>query len=293
MRLLITGVDGFLGRRLAGAWLRRGHTVVGTVRSTDFSASGLPQIEVLPFDLGGPFEASRLSGIETLIHCAHDFRRGGFRLNVEGARELHDAARRQGVPRQVFVSSYSARPDAASEYGRIKYALEQFFLAEGQTVVRPGLVVGYGGLFGRNLDLILRLPVMPLVDGGDYPVPVIGADDFVAAMTRVVESQHRGAYNIFNNDTVPLSVLIRSLNRLAGHRAVYLNVPSGAARAFLRAVACLGLNVSVGLGNLEALRQNRQSIHRSDLGVLIEAESSLESILRNALEERRSARRGK
>ena len=101
-----------------------------------------------------------LAGVETVVHLAYD-RKAAIELNVEGVKRVFNAAKEAGASRQIFVSSYSARPDALSEYGRLKYLLESFFLECGQTIVRPGLVIGNGGLFGRNMEKILHTPLMP------------------------------------------------------------------------------------------------------------------------------------
>ena len=134
--------------------------------------------------------------MDVVVHLAYD-RKAGIELNVEGVKRVFAAAAAAGVSRQIFVSSYSARPDALSEYGRLKYLLETFFLERGQTIVRPGLVIGNGGLFGRNMEQILHTPLMPLLNAGSDLLPVVAVEDLVTAMTTLLHREP-GAYNLFN-----------------------------------------------------------------------------------------------
>jgi nucleoside-diphosphate-sugar epimerase len=272
MKVFVTGGSGYLGSRLAAHWREKGAAVVAASRRD--------------LTLGQPFHTEIFNGVDLLIHCAHDFthdsNQAAFAANVEGTRALYDAARTSGVARQIFISSYSARADALTEYGRVKYALEQFFLSKGETVVRPGVVIGYGGMFGRNMDLLLRLPLIPLLNGGVELIPVIGIRDFVTAVDEIVEGCGPGGYNIFEPELVPMEKLVRTLNRLAGHHALYFSVSTAIAMGFLAATAKLGIRIPVVRSNLEALRQNQQTVYTSDFA----GGSSLDEILRAAIEER-------
>jgi NADH dehydrogenase len=212
-------VRSYLGSNLARFLSERGHEVSGSVRRD--------------IELGQPFDPGLFDGKDVVVHCVHDFTPDAVKLNINGTKAIFEAARRRGVTRQVFLSSYSARPAAASEYGQIKYDLENYFLENRQIIVRPGLVIGNGGLFGRNMRSILATPVLPLVDRGLDPVAFIGIEDLTRAMTIVVESSPPGAYNFFHADIVTLRTLTESLNQQAGHRAIYFSVPASCA-AFLR-----------------------------------------------------------
>src|SRR6185437_10369822 len=125
MRIFITGVSGYLGSSLAQYLTAQGHTISGSSRRT-------------------PANPDRA---DIVIHAAHDFTRGAMDRNLELTHAAFASAKKCGVKRQIFLSSYSARADAESEYGQTKYRLEQTFLDAGETVLRLGLVIGNGGLF--------------------------------------------------------------------------------------------------------------------------------------------------
>ncbi|HVX65421.1 MAG TPA: NAD(P)-dependent oxidoreductase, partial [Bryobacteraceae bacterium] len=194
MKIFITGAGGFLGSRIGERCAARGHAVASTSRT----ARG-PQVRA--WKLGEPFDAAWAAGSDVMIHCAYDRAESEAR-NIEGTETAAAAGEQAGVPRQIFLSSYSARPDAAEPYGRIKYSLEKWFLERGYTVVRPGLVAGDGGLFARNVRQILRTPVLPLVNGGRDLIPLVSLEDFLAAMSALVDCGGRGAYNLFHPELI-------------------------------------------------------------------------------------------
>ena len=256
MKIFITGIRGFLGSHLAASLRAAGHTVCGSARQADADIVGIR--------LGEPCDPANFSGCGVVIHAAHDFGRGAFARNVEGTKELFRAAREAGVVRQVFVSSYSARPRAAGEYGRAKYALERFFIDSGETVVRPGLVAGNGGLFARNVRMLAKLPVVPLVDGGRDLTAVIGIEDFCAAMAHII-ALPAGAFNVFYEERPAMRRFVALVKQAAGQQARFANVPFRLARGTLDLLRLAGFDVGAELDRLDSLHETRDSDWTSDL----------------------------
>lgn len=269
MKILLTGANGYLGKTLASHLLQRGHHLVALCRSAPHTHPLPANLQWVQWSLGSDVDLSVARDYDCAVHGAHDFSLTAGQLNIDGTKELYFHLRELGVRRQLFISSYSARPDSTSLYGQIKYTLEQFFIAQGATVVRPGLVIGYGGLFGRNVDRLLRSPLVPLLDGGRDLVPMIAQSDFVEAMTKILEEERIGAYNLFNPDLIAMRDLIQILLRAAGRKALYLPIPVSVAIALLSAARTLGLRLPVDIGNLRALKANQVAIHKSDLLSLI------------------------
>jgi NADH dehydrogenase len=282
--LFITGVNGFIGTHLARHWSSLGHTVYGAARNWTGPAAKLPLRRRVTFNLGGDISPQDLAGAEMVVHLAYD-RKAGIGLNVDGVKRVFHAAREAGASRQIFVSSYSARPDALSEYGRLKYVLESFFLENGQTIVRPGLVIGNGGLFGRNMEKILHTPLMPLLDSGNDFLPVVALEDLLSAMTALL---HRGpgAYNLFNKELIPMRQFVEAINLAGRHRAFYFNLPLSWAIAGLSCASKLRIRLPIDLDNLRALKQNQGCIHASDLEDLVPEHRSFESMIKSAVAER-------
>jgi nucleoside-diphosphate-sugar epimerase len=289
VKILVTGASGFLGSTLAAGWTGDGHCVMQTAAG---SAAG-PPAGRLKFRLGEPFDTKALHGIEVIVHAAHAFGEGTFTANVHGTQALFEAGRAAGARRQIFIGSASAVPDAPSDYGRIKFALERFFVDQGQPVVRPGLVLGAGGMFGRVMDKVLQYPVIPMLGGSDHRVPVVGVQDFVASMTRILSSDLSGVFNLANAEAVPMRQLLEILARLSGRRRLFVEISAGLAESLLLAAERLRIPLPVSSGGVRALKQSRRAVPgESDLMRLIGTESTLEAAIAAALEERARQRRG-
>lgn len=158
----VTGTNGFVGSRIAKHLAQHGAVRKLTRHSEPRFALG----ERLPKDA--------LAGADVLVHCAYDFRPASWRdikrTNVAGTLALFDEARQAGVRRVIFISSMSAFEGCRSRYGRAKLSIERKARDHHPetVIVRPGLVYDRqaGGIVGAMQGVIGRLPVVPLIGGG-------------------------------------------------------------------------------------------------------------------------------
>ncbi|KPH85277.1 3-beta-hydroxy-delta(5)-steroid dehydrogenase [Komagataeibacter intermedius AF2] len=100
--------------------------------------------------------------------------------------EQHRQLRQQGKRgRFIFISSQSAGPDAANDYGRSKWAIERLVTGKDEIIVRPGLVYsGAGGSVFGVLEKLARLPVVPTPDAPPNIQP-IGVEELAEALDRI------------------------------------------------------------------------------------------------------------
>jgi nucleoside-diphosphate-sugar epimerase len=111
-QIFITGASGFIGGAIARA-LARQHLVRGMSRSalSDQRLSAM-RVAAVRCELG-QVAAEHLIGCDTVIHCAAYVKQWGteqmFRqINVEGTRQLLDAAGRAGVQRFIHIGTEAA-----------------------------------------------------------------------------------------------------------------------------------------------------------------------------------------
>jgi len=170
MHALVTGGGGFLGRTIAEQLLARGDSV------TILSRGRYPEVEALgargiQCDLSkpGPILEDTLKTVDVVFHVASKTgvwgsRESFFSANVDGTRNLLEAAQRAGVRRFVYTSSPSATFDGGNAEGKTeaqapypthfeapypesKAAAEQLVLAANTgafatTALRPHLIWG-------------------------------------------------------------------------------------------------------------------------------------------------------
>ncbi len=244
MTVYVTGASGFLGQALAAHWRAHGFAVRDSGRAR----------------LGEALPDAAFAGCRAVVHLAHDFALDAAERNRQGTLAWFDAAARAGVPRQLFVSSFSARADSPSVYGATKFVMEQMFLERGAMVVRPGLVLGNGGMFARIVSALRRIPVAPLVLPDARSVAVVSLDDFLTAMTRLLQGPEAGAWNLFAPSLLTGREFTHALWRGLAKRGLVLGVAPGLATGWLRLVGAHS-----ALDSVRGQLANRVPIHRSDL----------------------------
>jgi len=161
MRVVITGSTGYIGSHLTDLGLQRGFGVVMATRQRPYASA----TSWLPYDLTSDSVVALPDSTTAVVHLAANTTHDSLLSDEQeraAARKLIESARNAGA-RFVFVSSQTARPDAPTAYGRIKWRIEQDVLAAGGWVVRPGQVYGgrERGLFATLVSVVRHLPLVP------------------------------------------------------------------------------------------------------------------------------------
>src|SRR5262245_38502863 len=209
MTALVTGATGFIGRHVVDALLSRGDTVHALVRDPA-KATALRKrgVQVTIGDMRDrPVLDAALREVNTVFHCAaavgdHVAPRELFATNLEGARQLFDAARSAGA-HVVLLSSLNVlglrNLDPASEElprrrskdaaADVKIAIEELATevaerhAQRITILRLGFV--YGPRDERNLSRLLRAirrGKFAYIGNAQNIVPIVHVSDVIEAM---------------------------------------------------------------------------------------------------------------
>lgn len=266
MKVFITGINGFIGSALAKNLLQRGHEVVGSVSAREklASASG-HSTRCYVVRMNEEFASEIFRGVDILVHCAYDLRKGKSRTNSEGTRKLARAAMSEGVKWQIYVGSYSAHEKATSEYGQTKLELEKFFEDLCQIVVKPGLVVGNGGIFRKMSALVQKYPLVPLIDGGKGKMPIIGISDLIDAIGQLIENPRPGCFRLYNPEQVSFREILTAVKRAGNSKALLVPVPAKIIYLALWISGKLRLPVELDTGNLKGFQANQLVSGSSDL----------------------------
>ncbi len=180
MNVFVTGATGFVGHHVARALAAEGARLRLLIRKSSNLANleGI-QGETCVGDLTDP-ESIRpaLAGCDAVVHVAADYRLwirdpgSMYRANVQGTRDLLDAARQAGVPRVVYTSSVATMhfradgivinedtpvslADMVGHYKRSKFLAEQQAIAAAQ----------------RGQHLVILNPTTPIGPNDRKPTP--------------------------------------------------------------------------------------------------------------------------
>jgi uncharacterized protein YbjT (DUF2867 family) len=186
---------------------------------------------------------------------------------MEGTVALASQLQTAGVARQLFFSSYSAGAQATSLYGRAKLLLEQALTGyRGMVIVRPGLVLGEGGIYGRIRQWARRLPIIPLPDGGSGVVPVIEITRLCRLTLQLAHAEQapREA-NLFEPELKSLRALTLEAAAEVQRQPVIFPIPSSLLMAGLQMAALCKLPLPVNPDNLAGFLANQSAQHASHL----------------------------
>jgi nucleoside-diphosphate-sugar epimerase len=258
----VTGASGLVGSACAKYLRSQGHRVLALQRKIGEGA--------VPFTLGQTVDPELLRGVDSLIHCAYDFRAFGWEevnaVNVQGSILLFEAALRAGVKKIVFVSSVSAFPGCRSVYGKGKLAVEEFVLEKGGSVVRPGLVYGDDskGMFG-SLCKMVQLPVLPVFGGGYQEMFLVHVEDLAKSIAALAESPEGGLVTLANPQPILFREIILEIAKRRGKRVLLVPFPSGLALLAFRFLELVGLRLNFRSDNLLGLVHTNPSYDFSPL----------------------------
>lgn len=259
--VVISGASGFVGAALARHLVMRGHTVRGLARNAPVWRDAMPEVAWFYCDLPNVVDVAAFQDADVFIHCAWETRlanAGHCRaVNVEGSRRLLDACRRQGVERIVFVSSMSAHPGALSTYGRTKLEVEAMLDRGRDGIVRPGHIIGEGGVFWRTARMIARLPCIPLFFGGRQMLQTVALADVCRGVEVLLDGALTGRFYLAAPEPVSIRDFYGEVARALHKPERFLQLPGGATLAFLRILEGLRLPLPLSSDNLLGLKQLR------------------------------------
>jgi nucleoside-diphosphate-sugar epimerase len=254
--LLLTGATGFIGNQLLHHFRAQGWKVVALVRREPGKRT--PGVVYQHFDLTSPrLNSDIFKEIDVFIHAAYVKARkslDAFSVNLQGSQQLHDAAAHAEVKQNIFISSLAARDDAVSEYGRQKFAIEKIFSGANDTVVRPGLVLGEGGLFANMRKYIIEGRRIPLIDAGTQPLQTLHVVDLISVIDKIVAERIIGLYIVAEPEPIPYRVFYEELCRNLGLEPRFKHMPYWFLNAVLRGAETVGIELVVNSDNLRGLK---------------------------------------
>ena len=250
---LVTGGTGLIGGAIARLLLDRGDRVRVLVRQ---SGHATEELETLGVEIAhGDVTDARtvtaaVDGCSDVYHCAalvdpfhwnlDDF----DRINVEGTRNVLDAAVASGVRRFLHMSSIAAlgaepglhadeftRPHGPWKpgYGRSKFESEELVRAAAGEMhaitVNPAIVFGPGDRhFVQLINAFVRGRI-PVIAFAERPMPLVYADDVARGSLLAMERGESGQRYILAQPTVTIAEFFLELAVASGRRPPRVHLP--------------------------------------------------------------------
>jgi uncharacterized protein YbjT (DUF2867 family) len=195
MRILVTGVSGFVGARLVPRLLRDRHDVRGFVRDPARVDPALAIPLVAGDAVTGAGLDAALDGVEVAYFLIHSMEpatdptaAADFRARERTAAErFAAAAQAAGVRRIVYLGGLVPREAPASPHLASRLAVEQVLLdaLPESTALRASIVIGAGSRSFRFLvRLIERMPLVALPAWRTHRTQPVDERDVIEALAR-------------------------------------------------------------------------------------------------------------
>lgn len=268
-RVLVTGATGFVGSALVRALLKRGDEVHVLVRQRGPNFPNLEGLAIKPHHGDVQYSESlkeALRGIDILYHAAAVYQFFPWwkkkvpaidKINIEGTRNVLEAAKRTNVRCLVYTSSVitigkSKGEELSNEetpyqegqfkshYARTKYEAERLVLEEARKglpaiVVNPGIVIGE-----RDSKPTPSGEVVIKFLKGIYPGYfdaiwcTADADDVAQGHIAAAEKGSVGdRYILCNREHYTLKQLFKMLEKISGVKMPWIYIPYPALLAFV------------------------------------------------------------
>jgi NADH dehydrogenase len=198
MTILVTGPTGFVGRRVVEALTSTGTPVRALVRSmTRASVLSEYDVEIALGDVLDPESLRRAcEGVDGIIHLAAIIREGPGstfqRINIQGTKNVLEAAVSAKVGRIVHASTLGAGSDPALPYLYSRWVAEQEVVQSplSHTIVRYSAGFGDGDEFLNMMAAQVRLsPLVPVAGDGNARFQPIAVEDIARSLVSAYERQ--------------------------------------------------------------------------------------------------------
>lgn len=252
MHVLITGVGGFVGSRLAHLLAERGERVTGTFYGARPELPGVDLVDLYEADVLDPPALARAVAaadpdavvhLAGLSHVGESWERMGeyFHVNVVGTENLIAAAAGRRVVIASSAEVYGTVPEAeqpiredrpvapGTPYALTKAAAERLAFAHGAVVVRSFNMVGRGqstrfalAAFAAQLAAIAAGRQEPVLEVGNLSArrDYMHVDDGAEAFRLLAEhGEPGGVYNLASGREVAIGDALARLMALAGVEA--------------------------------------------------------------------------
>lgn len=238
MKVLITGVSGFLGSHLAKQLVAQGHSVRGLVRAPNARGhleSGVP-VELVVGDVTRPATLpAAMRGMDAVVHLvaiAYESDGATYEgLNAQGTRNVVRAAQDAGVKRFVQQSALAADAKSPYAYLRSKGEGEDAVRASSLdwTILRPSVLVGPEDEFANALArwLVITPLAFPLVGDGQARFQPLWVEDMVKIIGQTLTDPRtiHQTYEIGGPEYLTYEAMVKQILFALQRRRALLKVP--------------------------------------------------------------------
>lgn len=207
--ILVTGGTGFVGSYVVRRLASRGVPVKVLMRGKDAAGdkdAGMRRerldrgsVTLVEGDVTKPDTLdAALQGVDTVIHLVAVIRENKARgityerVNVQGTKNLVDAAKRAGVKAFVHMGALGAQDSPDLKYVYSKWLAEEYVRKSGvpYSILEPSIIFGPEDEFINQLaDLVKMAPITPVVGDGTFRFQPIHVEDVAHCLDKMAHEE--------------------------------------------------------------------------------------------------------
>ena len=236
MKILLTGANGYIGKRLLPKLMEQGHQVVCAVRDKDrFSLDDnlKTQVEVIEVDtlkpetlLNIPFD---IDAAYYLVHSMASSSNNFDELEAQSAENFKDAVSKTNLKHLVFLSGI-VNDEKLSKHLTSRKNVEDI-LSSGSynfTTLRAGIIIGSGSAsFEIIRDLVEKLPAMltpKWVLTKTQPIAIRDVLQFLT-LTLFNDNTYNNSFDIGGPDVLTYKEMLLQFGKIRKLRRVIFTIP--------------------------------------------------------------------
>lgn len=238
MKILISGITGFVGSHFAARLAREGHSVRGLARHPNQRGHLAPQVsvELVQGDVTRPETLARaMQAMDAVIHLvAIPYESKGATyasINAQGTRNIVQAAQAAGIKRFLHQSALAAASKSPYAYLSSKGAGEDAVRASNLawTIFRPSVLVGPEDEFTNALArwLVITPLAFPLVGDGQARFQPLWIEDLVTAGVKALRDENaiHQTYELGGPEHLTYEAMVRQILVTLRRQRLLLKVP--------------------------------------------------------------------
>ena len=269
MNIIIFGATGFIGRFLSSYLLKKNLNVIGCSRCQKIKKKTKKFI-FCRWELGQVIPNKLSENIDFAIHLSHDFNSiNGNEKTINGTLKIIKFLNKKGTKYHFFFSSYSSHMNSASNYGKTKFTLEKKLkLFKNVIIIRPGLVMGNGGLSKKIKKILKNFPFFIIPFSKKYKVPVISINKLCKIIYLLLCSKHfyKKNFNLFEEKLLSINSFFKKINK----KLIFLvsfPLPISFSMFLIYILKFFGIKLLINHDNITGLFYNQNIQLKSDINL--------------------------
>lgn len=236
MKILLTGVTGYIGRRLLPVLVEQGHEVIACARRPDnleWEEGWEGKVELFQVDFLEPVDLEKapleFDAAYYLIHSMSNANQDFSKLEALAAQNFADYLDQTSAQQMIYLSGM-ANKEELSKHLNSRLKVEQILGTSKipLTTLRAGIVIGSGSAsFEIIRDLVEKLPIMVApkwLKTRCQPIAIRNVIQFLMGVLLRQDVYHKN-YDIACDETLTYQQMLEGYAKARGLKRLMLTVP--------------------------------------------------------------------